>query len=183
MSLLGLLSCCTRFFGHNSFPQEEPDLTGLITAVDEAKAYYQSQEKAIESIKTTARAIFGSASLVVSLLGALQLFSKSPRTSPPWVSVAAIISVVVFYILAIYFSLLSQMPVSFVTPVKMGLAELDSAYVGKGKENVLKQQLVNYLNAIDGNRKAIEERKRWVKYSAMAFISTVVLLLVTIFFV
>ena len=180
---MSLLSLITGLFGHISIPQEEPDLTGLTTAVDEAKAYYHSQEKAIESIKTTARAIFSSASLVVSLLGALQLFSNSPQTSPPWVSIVAIVLVVATYILAIQYSMLAQMPVSFVTPVKMELAELDSAYVGKGKEDVLKQQLVNYLNAIKGNRGAIEERKKWVKYSAASFISTVVLLLVTIFFV
>lgn len=169
-------------FGHISVPQEKSDLTGLITAVEEAKAYYRSQEKGIDSIKTTARSIFSAASLVVSLLGALQIFSVKSQTAHPVLFVIAVLIATHSYVLAIVFSLKVQLPLDFVTPIKMEIGELDKDLVGKSEEDVLKQQLVNYLNAIDGNKKPIAVRRKWVIASAVFFIATVVVLLLTIFF-
>jgi hypothetical protein len=183
---MSFISWLIGLFGHATVPQEEPDLTGLITAVDEAKSYYKSQDKAIDSIKTTARTIFSSASLVVSLLGASQIFAAQPQPGAsaapsPWFNYA-IIAVVASYVIAMIFSLRTQLPVEFITPIKMDLEVIDADLVGKSKEDVQKQQLVNYLNAIENNRETIKQRKRWVKISATSFIITVVILLSAILF-
>lgn len=142
------------------------DNTYLVIALAEMEKTFERQLASFEVIKTTVRALLSSASLIVALVSALQIFA-SPIFSPGWLICYRIGLLLAGCLYVALISLCSKAlwPVAPVLPLACEWDVLTTAYRDLSEHDRLSKQLSAVLNAIDLNRPLI---KRYVMFSMAA---------------
>lgn len=133
----------------------------------EMQRMFHSQLDGITSIKTTIRAVFGSASLIVSLIGALQLFTAPVPIEwlPFYRGTLALIAVL--YVVLILVCVAGMWPVAINPPLNALWDELTTVFKGKDDQEMITMYLSAVLQAIEFNAPIV---KRFYKLQVIALI-------------
>ncbi len=155
------------------------NILGYKIAISEMQYRLEEQYRSINAFKSTTQQIFATASLVVGLGGSLQLFnvyvSESYYVLYNWLILIA----VGFYLLLILTCITALFPVKVKGPTPSDNEQLYIRFIWRTDEkDILRQQLDNYVAAINANEPIIQKRRR------LAIITTVLLpIIVVIFFI
>jgi hypothetical protein len=138
---------------------------GYQVAISEMQKYLDGQYQSVSAVKNVVEQILGAASLIIAIIGALQLFNA--RIQPQYQAIynGLIVVTVILYIVLIASSIWVLSPTEVKGPISADWDELYKGYVGHENEiDILKQQLSNYLNAIKLNDPIIIKRSRrtWI---------------------
>jgi len=138
--------------------------------VHEASENYKRQGDSIESIKTHARTVFSSSSIIISLLSLFQILSKTPKGYNVNVSYGRIIAViVVLYVSLVVISLLVLSPLLFHGPIKMDWGVITETFKEKSERDVLLMQLSAYINAFEKNKLIIKNQRLMIIIQSIIF--------------
>lgn len=155
------------------------DDSDLKVAIDEMSRNLRLQFEAMDTHKTTARAILSAASLIIGLMGVLQLARPSIQT--PFVSLynLGIVLAMIVYVVLISLAVWSIMAVSMASPIKSDWETLKTYFVGKCGRDLLKMQLSAILNAIRFNDVLLTRQRRLVT-AACVCLPVIVLILMAL---
>ena len=128
-------------------------------AIQEMQKSYEWQREGIDSIKTTARSIFATSSIVISIFGSLNLFQNqaiSPKNIDDFN--LAMGAIIFLYAILLSISVFVISPFHIVSPIKEDWGELYKVFTDKSKKDILREHLSMYTNAISDNRARIDLR-------------------------
>jgi hypothetical protein len=134
---------------------------GYETVIAEMKYLLEQQYQGIEATKSTAQHILSAASLIIALIGALQLLNV--QVDPEWATAYNYLVVISIgsYVALIICCVIVIRPAQVYVPTSANWGELYSKFVGHRDDlDVLKQQLANYLNVINLNEQIVITRRR-----------------------
>ncbi len=133
----------------------------------ETQRTYEQQLAGLDSIKVTVRAVFGSASLIVSLVGALQLFTTA--VAPQWQTTYQIIlaAIAVLYALLIIVCVAGMWPVYTNPPLAPDWDTLTTTFKKMNDIEMTRMHLSTVLQAIELNRPIV---KRFFRFEVAALI-------------
>lgn len=147
----------------------------------EMQRTYQGQSSSIDSIKATIKTIFGSASLIVSLIGALQLLTK-PVTVTWLPTYQLILTVIAFlYVALIIVCIAGMWPVRWQHPLNTDWDELTSTFKDMDDDDMKRMHLSAILQAIEINAPKVKRYSR-LQMTALFIIPIIVLLILLLAF-
>lgn len=162
--------------------QNDNEALYLQIPLEEMQKLYERQISGVDSIKNNVRAVLSAASLIVSLVSAMQIVSA--RISPDWLAFyqAAVVFAVFLYIALIIMCISALWPVNVIGPMKADWDELTTSYKNKTYLDAIRLQLSSVLNAIDENA-PILNRLKYLQISVqilLAILVTLILLMALI---
>lgn len=139
--------------------------------------HLEQQYRAIEAVKSTTQHILAAASLIVALVGALQLFYARVDSGYLILYNLLIWLTMILYIALIGCCVFVLQPAQMRGPIKADWDDLYEGYVGQEDDlDVLKQRLSNYLNAMRLNEPIIDRRRKLTTVACVLLPVVVVLL-------
>lgn len=151
---------------------------GLTIAVEEMSQYLQYQFSSMDTIKTNIRAIFGSASLIIAILGGFQLVNVRIAANYLAVYNIGIVLSMIMYIALIVCCVWAISPAPMKGPIAPEWEEINSAFLeGKNENDILQQRLSNYLQAIKLNEHILLTRSHMVTVTGILLSLIVIILL------
>jgi hypothetical protein len=154
----------------NEYQNEED---GLKIAIDEMKQNLTAQFAGIDSIKSSARTIFGAASLVISIISAFEI----GKMRQSWYLLALLILYILLVIMCIY--ILS--PVKMDLPVKSDWSEIYEFLMGD-KIQVQRTWVYSYINTIRKNKIVLSIRSYLTILASILLAIIVILIILMSFF-
>ncbi len=154
-------------------PQDDYHLT---TMLDEARIKLNRQFTSIAVFRDHAKTVFGASSIIVSLFSTLKI-DNNPQDKIG-------IYVVLWLLIAICYLVLTFMGIKAIFPKEIfGATEATwenykETYFGKTKEDVLLQQISNYLDVIGENQKVVIDQEKWSKKISIIFPVLVILIVI-----
>jgi uncharacterized membrane protein YagU involved in acid resistance len=151
---------------------------GYKIAITEMKYRLDSQYEAITAVKNVTQQVFASSSLIIALIAALRIFNSqvSDDFLPLYTILVGI--VMLLYIALIILCLKVLLPVKINLPIPDNLNELYDGFISKEDEiDILKQQLINYLDTIELNKPIIDHRHKLSRCATILLPIIVIILL------
>jgi hypothetical protein len=145
--------------------------------LEEVKAGYQRQEESMDVFKKHARTLFSASSIILTLLGVMQIFSL-PAEVFKGLYGGIIAGILILYILLVGISLIVNFPIQFLGPIELNWDVLSHGFMEKKERDVILMQISCYLNVIDLNRKSIKTRYKLILTQNIIF-GLIVLLVIT----
>lgn len=156
---------------------------GFDVIIDELKTHLQEQYDSVTVIKSSANSVFSAASLVVAIIGALGLFNVKIEDDYQLAFNLLIGVAITLYVGMIIGLVWVLQPVTVNGPTKTTWETLWNAYASKEDElNIKRQQISNYLAAIEHNSVVIKRLSTRTKiFSSIFPVILIILLVLTLF--
>lgn len=141
------------------------NLLGYEISVSEMKYRLEEVYKGIDEIKNTFRNVFGASSIIVALIGALQIFSSDVAPEYKALNCLLIALTIVSYglLIAGCIWMISPIKVSGPTPSKWDA--LKEGFIDRDENSKIYEQLIkNYIRAIDKSEPEVMKRYKWGKF-------------------
>jgi hypothetical protein len=148
------------------------DTFGLTVMLEESKYYLDLQYTNVDSIKATGRTIFGSSSLILSLIGTFQLIIG--LSSP--ISLFILIITLILYIILVAIALQSILPISLKSPAEITIKNLTESYYQESKSTILSNRFYSYVSAVEQNEIIISKLTKNTQVTAYLLITIIFLL-------
>ena len=146
-------------------------------AVEEAKAAFQNQMESIKAIKNNSTALFGSASLVLSIISSLQILRPVPKEYfLPYLILLGLAGCI--YILYFLLSIRIIASTELFLPILNDTQEYTKLFLNRSEKDILSDLLDAYLQAIHKNESIIIRRKNLSQLSNLLISLLVITLLV-----
>jgi len=141
----------------------------------ELQRSHDAQLAGIDSIKTTVRAVFSSASLIVSLIGALQLFTV--KIAREWIFVyqGVLVTIALLYLALIIICIAGMWPVRIFPVLPPRWDTLTTTFQNMNDEEMTTMHLSAVLQAIDKNGPIVNRFYR-LEVAALFILPVLVLL-------
>lgn len=132
-----------------------------------------------DTIKATVRSVLSSASLIVSLVGALQLVTA--RIDPAWLCLyrSGVILAAVLYVALIVLCIAALWPVRVWSPLKPEWDNLVTTFKDLNDEDIISKYLSSVLNAIDKNAPLLKNYIR-LQMAALILLPLIVMVLLSL---
>ena len=154
------------------------NVDGWQVGVEEMKSLYRLQFESVDIRKDQAKTILGASSIVIAILGALQLVGVQVVAEWLYVYNAAIVLAVGLYVASIVLCFLALDAVTLIYPVE---DDWDTIYEHFGSQetdlDLAKKLLVSYLGAIEENRPTLIRHSLLVRWASILLPVVVVILL------
>jgi hypothetical protein len=152
------------------------DTLYLEIPLEDVRQDLNQQIGGIDTIKTTMRSVLSAASLIVSLVGALQLLTVKIAPAWMWLYQVGIVLAAFLYLALIVMCILALWPVHVWSPIAADWDELTTAYKGLDEKEALLKRLSAVLNAIDQNTPLVRRYAR-LQMAALVLLPAIVLVL------
>lgn len=140
------------------------NLLGYEITVSEMKYRLEEVYKGIDEIKMTFRNVFGAASLIVALMGALQIFSADVVPEDKDLYYLLISFSIALYVLLIAGCIWMISPVKVAGPTPAKWDKLKAGFIDREDKSKIYEQLIkNYINAINESEGKVTQRYKWGK--------------------
>ncbi len=149
---------------------------GLQVSIEEMQKAFDREMASFDTVKANNRTIFTAASLLVSLLSALQILSA--RVDPAWLVAwrSGLIFTAVLYIVLIIICVYSLRPLDVYGPVKADWDTLMEAFYGKTDEEILLLRLNSIVDTIQVNKTMLRKSASVNRWASVLLICLVALL-------
>ena len=145
--------------------ENHENFLGYEISVSEMKYRLEEVYKGIDEIKNTFRNIFGAASIIVALIGALQVFSTDVVLEYESQYCLLISITIVLYALLIAGCIWMISPAIVAGPTPSDWDELKEGFIDRESKSKIYEQLIkNYIQAIDKSEPEVMKRYKWGKY-------------------
>ena len=148
----------------------------LKTSLHYTQKTLDRQVDGIDTVKTNIRAVLSAASLIVSLVSAMQFLTLKIDTNWIWLYHSGVIATAVLYVALIVVCIMGLWPTYVVGPVKTDWDELTTAFKGLSERDALAKELSAVLNSIELNS-PIVKRYRNLQMIALALLPLIVILM------
>jgi hypothetical protein len=138
---------------------EQNNLYDLETMLNEAKAKLERQFKSISTFRDHAKTIFSASSVIVALFSVLKT-TNIPQERVV-IYVVGWVLIALLYISLTIAEIKTIFPKEILGPIEATWKEYEKAFYGKEKEDILLQQITNYLNVIGMNQEVVNKQKKW----------------------
>lgn len=153
---------------------EDETIEGLRLAVEEMKATLDRQFEGIQSIKNTSRIVFGTSSLIISLMSTFQIvYPIIPSEYTSFFNLGVVTSLI-GYVVMITCCLYVLLPKRIFEPIKPNWETLIALFVDQSEQDIYRNKLSAYLNAIELNEPII------ARHRILTMISSAILVLIVI---
>lgn len=156
----------------------------LRVMLSEAKQSYAYQYDSFDVLKGQASTALGASSLIVSLVGLLQIFRQASLDLTA-VQVVLIVILALLYLWQFITSMAAIGPLEIATPIKPEWDVMSEYYRGATGDELLKLQLSSYLNAIQKNEplkvmltNRVKQANRLLAASVFLLLATAVVMLI-----
>jgi hypothetical protein len=131
-------------------------------ALEEARLLMQQINDASNAVDQKANVLLGAATLVVTLVPALQISIKGfPATSArTWALVAALVLYVVMLVVAV----VAILPRRFIGPIRADWKTFDEFLLNETERSATLRLLSGYLTQIKVNESVVARKARWVSF-------------------
>ena len=137
---------------------------GWELVLSEMKRRLQGVYHGVDETKKTFRSIFSAASLIVALLGALQIYSTQVASGYEIIYYILLGSSLFLYLVLIAGCIWMLKPIDVKAPVPEDWDILYKSYASQKEDIEIYKQLVsNYIGAIDASNAIVHKRYRWGK--------------------
>lgn len=161
----------------NSTPWPE-NPTGYQVALEEMKLALQHNLASFDAVKNMARALFGSASLIIGLLGTLQIIVAKVEPAYRASYNILIVLTMLAYVVLILCCLLVLTPNNIYLPIAPEWDELWNQFISETDENIQKTRLSSYINAIQLNRPILARLRKITSLATLMLPSIILLVLI-----
>lgn len=141
--------------------------------LNELQRLLDEQLHAVDVFSDKALGILASTTLFWVIAGALGLLQRPSMFNPPWLYVW--LATVVGYLTMIAITLVGILPENCAFPLTTDWDELHRSFLFKDENDCLYQLLSNYTTCIEQNDILLKRKARCLRWSAMLFAITVVL--------
>ena len=153
---------------------------GYEIVIAEMKYLLEQQYQGIAATKSTAQHILSAASLIIALIGALQLLNVQVDAKWTIPYCGLVIFSILFYVALMICCVLVIRPAQVYTPTSANWDELYEKFVGNQDDlDILKQQLANYLNVLRLNESIVTTRRK-LATAASILLPIIVIILFTL---
>ena len=153
------------------------ELTYLKTSLEEMKRDLDAQKASFDTIKATMRTILSASSLIVSLVGALQLLTARIAPGWTWLYILGVSVVAILYITLIVLCAMTLWPVSVWSPLSSKWDDLTTTFQGMNEKDYLLQYLVQVTQAMEKNAPRLQKAARLERIALILLPSLVTILL------
>lgn len=145
--------------------------------LEEQRRAFDAVGSAASALDTKLQALFGSASLIISLVSTIQIaVLRQSGGALFWFGLA---SIVALYIWMVNVVITGLTPLEYYTPISNSWDELDEQYFTVSENEAYDQQISNYLRYTEANRALNFDKIRSVSRATNLFRIILVLLLVS----
>lgn len=149
----------------------------VIISIEDASKGLELQFSGMDMLKTNARTVFSAASLVTSLVAALQIFRPvSVPILPLYIALLVIGTALYVGLIALCIRVMS--PVELKTPIEIKWDTFKADYFQKDDRELLLQRLSNYVNAHEANAPILDKRIEQTKAVSELLVVLIIYLLI-----
>lgn len=127
--------------------------------LEEAKSKLERQYSSVDTLKDHAKTMLGASSIVISLFGVLQSNLNIQQDKIDVYIVIISIAATLYLILSVI-NIIALLPYKINGPIEASMEEYKAAFLGKSDREIIKIQVVAYLNAIQTNQDVVERKKK-----------------------
>lgn len=159
-------------------PNTAPEPIGKRMVLEEQRRAFDKVSEASNSLDQKLQSLLGSASLVVSLVGVLQLPTLKLSTGDFfwWVFVPALL----LYISMVVTTILGLRPLKYLDPIDSNWDVLAARYFDESEDHVLEYLISDYLAFIEINRNLNQRKTRALNWAAWQFAALVVVIVTSL---
>ncbi len=150
---------------------------GLELAISDMQESLRNQSLSISAFKATTRHLLSAASLIVALIGALQLYKVQISDDWIWLYTGVLFLIAGLYIALVMLCVWAQAPIVVMGPIREEWELFREFYMGKSEIDILRVRLSGYLHAFDLNKEPIAFRVKLTKAASVILPVIVVILL------
>ena len=156
-----------------------PETTAIELMINEAENKYARQVESIRSLQSSAGTIFGSSSLIVSLISLFQILDQPPAPNQKIPFILLLIAIGGLYLWLVFTCLRVLRPVEYLGPVEISYQAYENYLKGKSEEKLLDIKLRLYIRAIESNNPVIFrlERGTQLAYRILPWLITAIIAL------
>jgi hypothetical protein len=158
-------------------PSIPNDLSALNIAIDELRRDQDFQLDQIESIRSTARTILGSGSLIIALISAFQIVVPESELIPPETFRSLFILGLALYLMMITSCILALRPGKLSTPAHPDGQELFRRLEGQSEMEARRILLQIYIDTQKENYRPARQARTWTAIGAVLLPIIVILFL------
>ena len=147
---------------------------GLLIGIEEAQNVLKRQHEGITALNAKARSLLSATSMILALIGTLQLTLKDYHGQAFWILFGAAL---VLYAVLVLLTTMVQQPVTLSGPVAAEWEVISVEFARHNRIEMLEQRLTDTLNAIDLNRPAISKKRTQSSFAGLLLPIIVVILL------
>lgn len=153
----------------------ENDLYDFTTMFNESQIKLNRQFTSINTFRDYSKTVVGYSSVIISLFATLKITSVPNNGQIQYFSILGLIGVL--YIWLVITGIQAFFPETITGSISPSYEEYKKAFLGKEKKDILKQQISNYLNAIEINEPLILKKRNLCFRLSILFSGIVVLIL------
>ena len=154
----------------------EHDL-GRKISIDEAKKNFESNEISAKVVRDISMAIFQSASLIVSIVAAFQLFTNIDFVIQNEYQHNLLFSIGTLYLVLLVICIYLLLPIRWYTPFPNDYEKISNMLFDKTDKEVIDQFLVNYYEAIRVNNISLKYKKMGMFAACLLLVVIIALIL------
>lgn len=148
----------------------------VTVSIAEANNSLQLQYGGMDAVKANTRQLFGSASLILSLVTILTINRVVPE-SLFYIYVGALVIAAILYVVIVTLCIYILSPVVVKTPIEPSLEVYQEYLLQKEGRELQLQRLSAYLNAVNLNGPIIAKRVRLFRVASILFVFLIVYLM------
>jgi hypothetical protein len=147
--------------------------------LEEIKRDLENQRGSFDTIKANVRSVLSSASLIISLVGALQL--ATARIDPAWIWLywGGLILAAALYVVLLVVCCMALMPVRVYAPIAAEWNYLTTAYKDISEKDSRLKQMSSTLNVIDKNAPLLNKLAR-LQIAALILLPIIVIVILSL---
>jgi len=150
---------------------------GRKISIEEAKKNFESNEISAKVVRDISMAIFQSASLIVSIVAALQLFTNIDFVIQNEYQRNLFFSIGTLYLVLLVICIYLLLPIKWFTPFPNDYKKISNMLFDKTDNEVIDQFLVNYYEAIRVNNISMKYKKMGMFAACLLLVVIIALLL------
>src|SRR5437867_3701286 len=152
--------------------EPNPDPVGKRYVLDEQRRTFDQVADSGEALDRKLQALLGSASLIISLVGTIQLVAL--RQTGGLVFWAFVVPELVLFIVMVILIVRGLRPLVYLNPIADNWRELAILFFDEPEDRVLGTLIYNYLNVIEKNRASNATKTRAVMWATRTFMAIVI---------
>ena len=161
----------------NTSPAWPENIFGYKIAIEEMQLALKNNLESFDAVRNMARTLFGAASLIVGLLGTLQIISADVVPAYRGIYNFLITLTMIVYIGLIVCCLRVLSPNNIDLPIEVDWNVLWNHYISETDDQIYKTRLISYINAIQKNWPVITRLRNITRIATLLLPIIIVLIL------
>ena len=157
---------------------DELDINTLRLVLEEQRRAFDKVDTSADALDQKFQALFGSASLIISLVSTIQVAVLRQDAGPLFWLVLVV--AVLLYAAMVFFILIGLRPLEYYEPIYSNWDWLNQKFFHKNENAAISLQIALYVDYIEANRALNQKKVRWLNIATVLFAAILLVLLVAL---